>query len=192
MIGKLKGIIDSYGEDFIVLDVGGVGYLVHCSARTLRNCPAPASRRRWRSRPTCARTRSGCSGSSPTASANGSACCRPCRAWAPRWRSPCSARSSRPISPPPSPCATRRWSRARRGRAEVAGRIVTELKDKAPSYSGIDPAIIRLSGAIDDARAAAGRGRGFGARQSRLWAAAGGRRGRRRRATPAKARMRRD
>ena len=29
MIGKLKGIIDSYGEDFIVLDVNGVGYLVH-------------------------------------------------------------------------------------------------------------------------------------------------------------------
>jgi Holliday junction DNA helicase RuvA len=36
MIGKLKGIIDSYGEDFIVLDVQGVGYLVHCSARTLQ------------------------------------------------------------------------------------------------------------------------------------------------------------
>ena len=29
MIGKLKGVIDSYGEDFIVLDVHGVGYLVH-------------------------------------------------------------------------------------------------------------------------------------------------------------------
>ena len=39
MIGKLKGIIDSYGEDFIVLDVGGVGYLVHCSARTLQELP---------------------------------------------------------------------------------------------------------------------------------------------------------
>src|SRR5258705_3511172 len=39
MIGKLKGIIDSYGADFIVLDVGGVGYLVHCSARTLQDLP---------------------------------------------------------------------------------------------------------------------------------------------------------
>ena len=39
MIGKLKGIIDSYGEDFIVLDVQGVGYLVHCSARTLQALP---------------------------------------------------------------------------------------------------------------------------------------------------------
>ena len=35
MIGKLKGIIDSYGEDFIILDVGGVGYLVHCPSSTL-------------------------------------------------------------------------------------------------------------------------------------------------------------
>src|SRR5918999_220056 len=40
MIGKLKGIIDSYGEDFVILDVGGVGYLVHCSARTLHELPA--------------------------------------------------------------------------------------------------------------------------------------------------------
>ena len=39
MIGKLKGVIDSYGEDFIVLDVQGVGYLVHCSARTLQALP---------------------------------------------------------------------------------------------------------------------------------------------------------
>src|SRR6478609_2121460 len=41
MIGKLKGIVDSYGEDNIILDVNGVGYLVHCSARTLAALPAP-------------------------------------------------------------------------------------------------------------------------------------------------------
>ena len=40
MIGKLKGVIDSYGEDFIILDVQGVGYQVHCSARTLQALPA--------------------------------------------------------------------------------------------------------------------------------------------------------
>ncbi|MFM8647172.1 MAG: Holliday junction ATP-dependent DNA helicase RuvA, partial [Methylocystis sp.] len=37
MIGKLKGFIDSYGEDYLVLDVSGVGYVVHCSTRTLQN-----------------------------------------------------------------------------------------------------------------------------------------------------------
>ncbi len=39
MIGKLKGVVDSYGEDFVILDVQGVGYVVHCSARTLQRLP---------------------------------------------------------------------------------------------------------------------------------------------------------
>ena len=39
MIAKLKGLIDSYGEDFVVLDVSGVGYLVQCSSRTLQALP---------------------------------------------------------------------------------------------------------------------------------------------------------
>jgi len=40
MIGKLKGLIDSYGEDFVILDVNGVGYQVHCSSRTLAALPS--------------------------------------------------------------------------------------------------------------------------------------------------------
>lgn len=39
MIGKLKGLLDSYGEDFVILDVGGVGYVVQCSSRTLQQLP---------------------------------------------------------------------------------------------------------------------------------------------------------
>ena len=35
MIGKLRGVIDSYGEDFVILDVGGVGYQVQASGRSL-------------------------------------------------------------------------------------------------------------------------------------------------------------
>ena len=41
MIGKLRGVIDAYGEDSLIVDVHGVGYLVHCSARTLQSLPAP-------------------------------------------------------------------------------------------------------------------------------------------------------
>ncbi len=41
MIGKLRGVIDSYLDDGVILDVGGVGYEVHCSARTLQALPAP-------------------------------------------------------------------------------------------------------------------------------------------------------
>ncbi len=37
MIGKLSGHIDSFGPDYILLDVGGVGYVVHCSGRTLQS-----------------------------------------------------------------------------------------------------------------------------------------------------------
>ena len=39
MIGKLKGLIDSYHDDHIILDVNGVGYVVTCSARTLQHLP---------------------------------------------------------------------------------------------------------------------------------------------------------
>ena len=36
---------------------------------------------------------------------------------------------------------------------KVAERMVIELKDKAPAYSALDPAVIRLSGAVDEKRA---------------------------------------
>ena len=35
MIAKLRGIIDTIGEDFCIVDVNGVGYLVFASAKTL-------------------------------------------------------------------------------------------------------------------------------------------------------------
>lgn len=37
MIGKLKGVVDTIGEDEAIIDVGGVGYLVFAGARTLRS-----------------------------------------------------------------------------------------------------------------------------------------------------------
>jgi len=36
MIGKLTGIVDTLDDDLVVIDVAGVGYLLSCSARTLR------------------------------------------------------------------------------------------------------------------------------------------------------------
>ena len=39
MIARLKGIIDELGLDWLVVDVSGVGYLVHCPARTINALP---------------------------------------------------------------------------------------------------------------------------------------------------------
>lgn len=41
MIGKLTGVVDSQGDDWAIIDVGGIGYLVFCSGRTLGLLPPP-------------------------------------------------------------------------------------------------------------------------------------------------------
>ena len=40
MIAKLKGVVDTVDADSAIIDVGGVGYLVSASARTLRELAA--------------------------------------------------------------------------------------------------------------------------------------------------------
>lgn len=44
MIAKLTGLLDSQGDDWVVIDVGGVGYMVFCSGRTLSSMPASGSK----------------------------------------------------------------------------------------------------------------------------------------------------
>ena len=39
MIGKISGRVDYRGTDHVLVDVGGVGYLVYCSERTLAGLP---------------------------------------------------------------------------------------------------------------------------------------------------------
>jgi Holliday junction DNA helicase RuvA len=39
MIARLRGIVDSLGADWVVIDVGGVGYLVRCASRTREALP---------------------------------------------------------------------------------------------------------------------------------------------------------
>jgi Holliday junction DNA helicase RuvA len=43
MIGKLTGRVDYRAEDHVLIDVGGVGYLVYCSDRTLASLPGPGN-----------------------------------------------------------------------------------------------------------------------------------------------------
>jgi Holliday junction DNA helicase RuvA len=39
MIGKLKGLVDSFGDDWVLIDCGGVCYQAFCSSRTLQALP---------------------------------------------------------------------------------------------------------------------------------------------------------
>jgi len=39
MIGKLKGLVDSFSDDSVLIDCGGVCYEAFCSSRTLQNLP---------------------------------------------------------------------------------------------------------------------------------------------------------
>jgi Holliday junction DNA helicase RuvA len=41
MIGKVSGRLDYRGADHVLIDTGGVGYVVHCSERTLAAMPGP-------------------------------------------------------------------------------------------------------------------------------------------------------
>lgn len=39
MIGRLKGLVDEFGDDHLIVDVGGVGYKVFATSRTLGSLP---------------------------------------------------------------------------------------------------------------------------------------------------------
>jgi holliday junction DNA helicase RuvA len=156
MIGKLKGLIDSYGEDYVIVDVGGVGYEVHCSARTLQELPGvgqPATlsiethvredqirlfgfvteiEREWFR---LLQTVQGV-GAKVALSVLGT------------------------LKPSELASAIAMRDKAMVARTpgvgpKVAERVVTELKDKAPAYTNVDPALVRLTGALDDKRAPA-------------------------------------
>jgi Holliday junction DNA helicase RuvA len=154
MIGKLKGLIETYGQDSVILDVNGVGYEVHCSARTIQELPGigqPAAlsiethvredqirlfgfvteiEREWFR---LLQTVQGV-GTKVALAVLGT------------------------LRPSELASAIAMRDKAMVARApgvgpKVAERIVTELKDKAPAYTNVDPALVRLSGALDDKRA---------------------------------------
>jgi Holliday junction DNA helicase RuvA len=151
MIGKLKGVIDSYGEDHVVLDVHGVGYVVHCSSRTLQRLPSTGeaavlsidthvredmirlygfqsdAEREWFR---LAQTVQGVGAKVALGLLS-------------------------VMDPGQLATAVATGDKAAIARApgvgpKLAARFVAELKDKAPAFSGVDPALVRLSGAVDD------------------------------------------
>jgi holliday junction DNA helicase RuvA len=156
MIGKLKGVIESYGEDTVIVDVNGVGYEVHCSARTMQELPGigqPATlsiethvredqirlfgfvteiEREW------FRLLQTVQGVGVKVALAVLGTLKPAEL-----ASAIAMRDKAMVARTPGVGS------------KVAERIVAELKDKAPAYTNIDPALVRLSGALDDKRATA-------------------------------------
>jgi Holliday junction DNA helicase RuvA len=154
MIGKLKGVIDTYGEDFVIIDVGGVGYVVHCSARTIQVLPGVGEpvvlsiethvredqirlfgftgdiEREW------FRLLQTVQGVGTKVALSVLGTLKPADlANAVAMRDKAMIARSPGVGP------------------KVAERIVTELKDKAPAYASVDPALVRLAGAVEEKRA---------------------------------------
>ena len=154
MIGKLRGLVDSYGEDFVILDVGGVGYVVHCSARTLQALPAAGEGTTLAVETHVREDQIRLFGFASEAE----------REWfrllqtvqGVGTRVALSVLST--LRPAELASALALRDKAAVARApgvgpKVAERIVTELKDKAPVFANVDPAVARLSGAADEKRA---------------------------------------
>jgi Holliday junction DNA helicase RuvA len=154
MIGKLRGVIDSYGDDSVVLDVHGVGYLVHCSARTLQSLPIPGEaatisietwvredqirlygfatdlEREW------FRILTGVQGVGAKVAL--------------------AVLGTLKVADLANAIAL--GDKAQIARApgvgpKLAQRLVTELKDKAPAFANVDPAVVRLQGDLAERRA---------------------------------------
>ncbi len=154
MIGKLKGVIDSYGEDHVILDVNGVGYLVHCSARTLQELP-PAGQVATLAIETYVREdQIRLFGFMTDVE----------RAWFRLLQTVQGVGAKVALAvlgtlkPADLASAIAMRDKAMVARTpgvgpKVAERIVTELKDKAPAYAEVDPAQVQLSGALEEKRA---------------------------------------
>jgi holliday junction DNA helicase RuvA len=154
MIGKLKGIIDCYGEDFVILDVGGVGYEVHCSARTLQALPAPGEPAVLSIETYVREDQLRLFGFQSDMEREWFRLLQTVQGVGARVA--LSVLGTLKITDLANAVATRDKATVARSPGvgpKVAERIVTELKDKAPAYAGVDPAVIRLSGAVEEKRA---------------------------------------
>ena len=154
MIGKLKGVVDAYGEDHVILDVNGVGYIVFCSTRTLAQLPRPGEAASLSIETVVREDQIRLYGFATPAE----------REW---------FRILTTVQGVGNKVALGLLSAMRPGELtgaialqdkgllarapgvgpKLAQRIVSELKDKAPAYAEADPVLVRLQGDISERRA---------------------------------------
>jgi Holliday junction DNA helicase RuvA len=154
MIGKLRGLIDSYGDDFVVIDVNGVGYVAFCSSRTLQALPRPGEAASLAIETYVREDQIKLFGFATDAE----------RDWfrillnvqGVGTKVALSLLSTFRAAELATAIATRDSAAITRtpgvGR-KLAERIVLDLKDKAPAFGDVDPAVAKLSGEIEEKRA---------------------------------------
>ena len=154
MIGKLSGIVDSYGEDWVILDVHGVGYQVYCSTRTLSTLPQTGEAARLAIETYVREDMIRLYGFATDLE----------RDWFRLLQTVQGVGARVALSVlgtmPPADLATAialsdkaALARAPGVGKKVAERLVTELRDKAPAYSSADPALVHLQGDLAEKRA---------------------------------------
>jgi Holliday junction DNA helicase RuvA len=154
VIGKLKGLIDSYGEDYVILDVQGVGYQVHCASRTLQALPSPGEAAMLSIETYVREDQIKLFGFRSDGE----------REWFRLLQTVQGVGAKVALAVlstlPPSDLANAIALRDKAAVArtpgvgpKVAERIVSELKDKAPGFADADPAVVHLAGAVDERRA---------------------------------------
>jgi Holliday junction DNA helicase RuvA len=153
MIGRLKGIVDEYGDDHVILDVGGVGYHVACSAKTLAALPSVGEAAVLHTEMLVSENSIRLVGFSSESE----------RAWFRLLDSvqgvgtKVSLALLSTLTTAELTNAIALGDKAMVGRAngvgpKLAQRIVTELKDKAPAFAGGDAALAAVAGALDAPR----------------------------------------
>lgn len=153
MIGKLKGIIDSYGEDTVILDVHGVGYLMHCSSRTLQALPQPGEAATLHIETVVREDMIRLFGFASTGE----------QQWFNILLSVQGVGQKVALAIlstlKPSELANAIAMKDKAAIARTSGvgpklaeRICVELKDKAPAFGSVDPAVVKLAGELDEGR----------------------------------------
>lgn len=156
MIGKLKGLIDFYGDDFVIIDVGGVGYVVQCSTRTLQSLPQAGEAAALSIETQVREDAIRLFGFTSDAE----------RDWFRLLQSVQGVGSKVALAilsimrPGELATAIATNDKAMVGRAsgvgpKLAARICAELKDKAPAFGSVDPAVAKLAGDIEEKKAPA-------------------------------------
>ncbi len=154
MIGKLRGVVDSYGDGWVIIDVGGVGYEVHCSVRTLQALPGPGEAASLAVETYVREDAIRLFGFASDVE----------REWFRLLMTVQGVGTKVALAilgmlkPADLATAIALQDKAQLARApgvgkRVAERLVTELRDKAPGYAGADPAVVHLQADLAEKRA---------------------------------------